>query len=68
MRAITAKKVQIVSECVCGKCSVEQDIFTIRWKDLRHSSIKRRKDRNTGKPFLIINYYSDICGCYSAYD
>ncbi|MDR1182678.1 MAG: hypothetical protein LBL13_11930 [Bacteroidales bacterium] len=55
MRTITDKIVQVHEECVCGHNIVYQTYFPVRWRDLISSGIHRRKDRRTGKYFLLKN-------------
>ena len=63
MRQITYKDVQIHFECVCGYNSVYQQKIKIKWSDLRKGGITRKKDRDTGKIFLLANEFSGTCFC-----
>ena len=49
----TAKKVQVFYSCVCGYNEVNQEKYSIRWKDLSKCGIKRRKCKSSGEPFLF---------------
>jgi len=50
---MTVKTVQIHNQCVCGYNEVYQADFSVTWKDLAKSGIKRRKCKTSGKPFLF---------------
>lgn len=61
---ITNKIVQTHFECVCGYNVVDHESMRVRWKDLPRVGVVRRKDRDTGKPFLLQKIYSPKCKCY----
>lgn len=63
-RPITHKSVQTHWECVCGRNVVDHDLLPIRWADLPKAGIVRRRDRSTGKPFLLCRQYNPECHCY----
>lgn len=54
MKAIKLKRVQVVEEYP-GGCEVYQDYFPIKWKDFKKAGIKHKKDKYTGKYFLLLN-------------
>jgi hypothetical protein len=65
MREIKSKIVQVHFQCdVCGHGYVDQDEFPIRWKDFSKVGILRKKDKKTGKPFLLLKIRSYKCTCY----
>jgi hypothetical protein len=53
MRAVTTKFFQTHFQCMCGMNVVDHDNAQIKWKDLSKAGIVRRKDRSTGKTFLM---------------
>jgi hypothetical protein len=61
MREITHKPVQIHFECFCGFNEVYTDFLPVKWKDLAKHGIMRKKDKKTGKPFLLLKQYSKDC-------
>ncbi|GHT53719.1 hypothetical protein FACS189451_04080 [Bacteroidia bacterium] len=61
MRRIKSKIVQVHFECVCGYNDVYQDGLPIRWKDFHKEGIIRKKDKKTGKPFLLMLVKSEEC-------
>lgn len=61
MRNPTEKTVQIHYECVCGYNDVYQDSVLIKYKDLSKAGIKRKKDKRTGKYFLMLLIKNDQC-------
>jgi hypothetical protein len=63
-RPITNKAVQTHWECVCGRNVVDTEYYPIRWADLSKAGIVRRRDRSTGKPFLLERQKSTECHCY----
>lgn len=63
MRPITHKQVQTVFHCVCGYNVVDHATYPIRWCDLAKAGITRKKDKTTGKPFLLQRQKSDTCHC-----
>jgi hypothetical protein len=63
MRTVTNKAVQIHFECACGYNVVDHDSLPIKWRDLSKAGIIRKKDKSTGKPFLLHKQKSDVCQC-----
>ena len=63
MRSITDKHVQIVASCVCGATTVDQDVLKIKWRDLAKSGIRRKRDRSTGKTWLLHTQQFSECHC-----
>jgi hypothetical protein len=63
-RRITEKTFQTHFECVCGLNVVDHEVVQIKWKDLPKAGIVRRRDRTTGKPFLLQKTKSNECHCY----
>lgn len=64
MRLITTKQVQTHFSCVCGYNVVDHEPMRVRWKDLPLIGVVRRKDRQTGKPFLLQRIIATECKCY----
>lgn len=52
MGRITVKEVQTV-ECYTNATEIYQDYLYIPWSDLAKWGIKKRKDKKTGKVFLL---------------
>ncbi len=63
MKNITIKEVQIHFECVCGINSVYTEELLIKWEELSKLKIRRKKDKKTGKPFLLKIIKSNQCFC-----
>lgn len=63
MRSVTVKSVQTHFECVCGRNVVDHEEMKVRWKDLHKMGVVRRRDKTTGKPFLLQITKSEICTC-----
>lgn len=64
MRPITPKRVQIHFQCVCGYNEVDHEMLLIRWEDLARAGIVRKKDKKTGKPFLLQIQKSNECNLH----
>jgi hypothetical protein len=60
-RKIKEKEVQTHVHCLCGSNVVEQDFYPIRWADFKAAGIKRKIDKSTGKPFLLMEYKTAAC-------
>lgn len=67
MRPITNKPVQIHFECICGYNLVYTDYLPIKWNELSKNGIIRKKDRETGKPFLLHLQFSNVCSGHDQY-
>jgi hypothetical protein len=65
-RPVTYKRVQTHFECVCGRNVVDHETVPVRWKDLPKAGITRRRDRSTGKPFLLRKERAEVCHCYES--
>ena len=61
MRPITEKQVQVHRECVCGYNEVYNESVKTKWSALHLLSIKRKKDKRTGRPFLLWHFKLFSC-------
>jgi hypothetical protein len=50
---ITDKQVQVHERWTDGYNEVYTDSIRVRWADLAKAGISRRRDKSTGKPFLL---------------
>ena len=62
-RPITGKTIQVIDTCVCGRVEVYPDEFLMPYKDFKEMQVKRKKDKKTGKPFLLMHLYYETCIC-----
>jgi len=53
MSRITHKQIQVHEQWSNGYNEVYTDVLPIRWVDLPKAGIRRRRDKATGKPFLL---------------
>lgn len=55
---VKAKRIQVVEHFADGCTEVYTDHLPIKWKDFKKAGIKHKRDKTTGKYFLIliINY------------
>lgn len=60
-RPITNKAVQLHFNCACGYNLVDHYTTPIKWADLPKSGIVRRRDKKTGKPFLLQKIKAEVC-------
>lgn len=67
MGKVTNKIVQVHFSCSCGLNVVDHDSFLIKWRDLSSAGIVRKKDRSTGKTFLLMLEKSEICNCDNSF-
>lgn len=67
MRKPTEKTLQVHFECVCGNNSVYEDTVTVKYKDLSKSGIIRKKDKKTGKYFLLYPIHHQECNCFDQF-
>ncbi len=60
-RPILLKKIQVHGICACGLGVVEPACELIACKDFKAFNIKRKKDKKTGQPFLLMNESYESC-------
>lgn len=70
---ITDKQVQVHEQWPDGYNEVWTDSLRVKWADLSKVGIRRRRDKSTGKPFLLlvvrhtVPFYGPAPGDYNDY-
>lgn len=51
---IKPKCIQVLRSCACGNFSVTPELLPFRWREFSKWRIRRRRDKATGLPFLLL--------------